>query len=433
MSLTMRDTPPAGVTILSFEIDVTGATLVSSSSSVPLITGEPIRVEVEHLQVEKAFLSTAPVAAGTYDSIAVSFANPEMTIFNNSGAAIGSCANGATCELHPTLSPASITFSGAPFPLTITANQPAGLLLDFNLNDSIQADLSVTPAISFTQLTTAPGGEDGEMEEIDDITGQITVVDTANNQITVQDSSSGQTFTAKVDSSTEIEDFERVGLANSFSSFQVGQIVEVDLMLMSDGTFTAKKVELKQPEGVNENQLDGQVVAIDSPTEFKMVLHDEALDDDGVEIGNILTVTLQDGATFQIDSDGIPLPTTVTFVSAADLLVGQNVQIRIPSGSTGTSVTTDQVTLHRSQITGKVTSPGGIIFTVGNLPAYFTNASPTITQIDVQTSPGTQFEGVTDAAGLNVGDSVSVRGLLFKTSANPLLVADSVYKRHPED
>ena len=204
-------------------------------------------------------------------------------------------------------------------------------------------------------------------------------------------------------------------------------------MLMSDGTFTAKEVELKQPEGVNENQLDGQVVAIDSSTEFKMVLHDEALDDDGVEIGNILTVTLQEGAAFQIDSDGIALPTTVTFLSAADLLVGQNLQIRIPSGSSGTAVTTDQLTLERSQITGKVTSPGGIIFTVGSLPAYFTNASPTITQIDVQTSSGTQFEDVTDAAGLNVGDTVSVRGLLFKTSANPLLAADSIYKRHPED
>lgn len=435
VSLTMRDTPPSGVTVLSFEISVTAATLNSSGGNVPLITGNPIRVEVEHLQVEKAFLNTTSVAAGTYAGITVTFANPEMTILNNSGAAIGSCANGAKCELTPTLSPVSVNYTGTPFPLTITSNQPVGLLLDFNLNDSIQSDLSVTPAISFSQLASSPGGEghEGEMEEIDDITGQINAVDSTNSTIIVQDNSSGQTFTAKVDGSTEIEDYDHIGLANSFSSFQVGQIVEVDLMLMSDGTFTARKVELKQPEGVEQNMLGGAVVAIDSTTEFQMVIHDEAKDEAEMEVGNIVTVTIESGATFQIDADGITLPSTVTFQSSADLLVGQNVQIRVPSGTMMTSATTDQVTLHRTQTTATVLVASGTNFTVSNLTSLFTSAVPPITQIDVQTSPQTEFEDITDATALKVGDMVSLRGLLFKTSANPLLVADTVSKRQPED
>jgi hypothetical protein len=374
------------------------------------------------------------VAAGTYDSVTLTFANPEMTNLNSSGAAIGSCANGAKCELQPAINPATVTYTGVPFPLTITANQPTGLLLDFNLNNSIQADLSVTPAVSFTQMAPPQhtgGSEDGQMEEIDDIVGQITVLDTTNNTVTLQDSSSGQSFIAKVDSNTEIEGFDHIGLANAFASFKTGQIVEVSLRLMSDGSFTAHKVELKVQEGMNQNQLDGAVVAIDSPTEFKMVMQDEALDEGGVQVGNILTVTLQSGATFLIDTDGLSLPSTVSFQSSADLLVGQNVQIRIPTSTTGTSVTTDQVTLHRSQVTATVLSTNGANFTVSNLNSLFTTATPPITQIDVQTSSQTMFEGVTNATALAAGDQVSMRGLLFMTTGNPLLVADTVDKRPP--
>ena len=97
------------------------------------------------------------------------------------------------------------------------------------------------------------------------------------------------------------------------------------------------------------------------------------------------------------------------------------------------SVTTDQVTLHRSQVTATVLSTNGANFTVSNLNSLFTTATPPITQIDVQTSSQTVFEGVADATGLAAGDRVSMRGLLFMTAGNPLLVADTVYKRQPGD
>lgn len=436
VSLVMGDNPPSGVTILSFRISVTGATLNSSGTQIQLIQGEGIEVEVEDLQVEKAFISTANAPAGTYDSITVTFANPKLTILNNSGAAIGNCASGAACKLTPALSPASVTDSSAPFPLTISANSPVGLLMDFNLNASIQSDLSITPTISFTQLA-AKQGEDGseneDFEEIDDIMGQFTALDATNSTITIMDNSSGQSFTAKVDSNTRIEGFEEIGLADSFSSFKIGQIVEVNLMLLADGTFRALKVELQQQEGLNEDELAGTVVAVDSPTEFKMVLEGEAPDDNPEQIGNTLTVTIQSGTTFQIDTDGMMLPAGLTFQSSADLLVGQHVQIRIPSGTVGSSVSTDQVTLHRSQVTATVMSTSVSTFTLNNLSSLFTSATPPITQIDVQTSPQTVFENVSDVTGLKAGDQVSVRGLLFKTAGTPLMVADAVTKRLPEN
>lgn len=117
VSLTLRDTPPAGVTILSFEIMLTGTVLQPGAVS---LLSKPIEVELTQLQIETAFLNTAKAAPGTYSSITATFANPELTILNNSGGAIGGCANGAVCELKPSLSPGSVTYSGPPFPLTLS-------------------------------------------------------------------------------------------------------------------------------------------------------------------------------------------------------------------------------------------------------------------------------------------------------------------------
>src|SRR5256885_16316700 len=98
VSVTMTDTPPAGVTVLSFELTVNGATL--NPGSIPLIY-TPVKVEVKRLETESAFLSTFAVPAGTYQSVTFNLTNPELTVLNQSGAAIGSCANNSVCQLKP--------------------------------------------------------------------------------------------------------------------------------------------------------------------------------------------------------------------------------------------------------------------------------------------------------------------------------------------
>jgi hypothetical protein len=67
-------------------------------------------------------------------------------------------------------------------------------------------------------------------------------------------------------------------------------------------------------------------------------------------------------------------------------------------------------------------------FSVDTLPALFTNAG--ISSIHVQTSSNTDFEGVSGIAALVDGNTVSLRGLLFKNGAlPPELVAKKVRKR----
>ena len=427
ISFNMSDAPPAGVTVLSFEVTVNSASLQSGVGSVSLLQA-PMEVEVKKLETETAFLNTSNVPPGTYNSISVSFSNPELTILNNSGSAIGSCANGSICELKPPIGTGTVNFSGSPFPITIMAGQSMGLLLDLDLNNSIQANLSINPAVSFTlRPATQPTGQ---LEEIEDIFGKVTGKDVANNQFTLE-VRGGQSLTIKVDGNTEFKDFDGMGMQNSFASLATGQAVEVDLRLMAGGMLLAKKVELEEEEE-NEEELEGTVVSVDlttTPPTFKMVVMDEVPDIPGLDVGNLVTVTVQNGAEFRIKEGDLTVSSSLFFATPADLMAGQNIQVRLRSGSSGMSVLTDRVRLRMSRFTAKVKSKSGDIFIVDNLPSLFTSANPPVNEIEVRTSAQTNFNNVGNVGALNVGNTVSLRGLLFKTAGDPVLVASKVRLR----
>ena len=437
VTLTMGDTPPAGVTILSFELTVNGAQLNphDPTHTAPQLLTKPVDIQVTSLEIEKAFLNTSNIPPDTYDSITVTFSNPEMTIMNTSGAPIAGCADGAVCKLEPAINPAMVTFSATPFPLMLGGNSQAGLLLDFNLNDSIQGDLTVNPVVSFTQLALLqPQNEqekepEQEMEEIDDVVGQITGVDASNNKFTLFLPRTGQSLAIQVNPDTQFEKFEEAGLQGDFSALAMGQIVEVDLELMTGGSMVAKKIELRQPANEVEEESEGTITSVDSATQFKMVVVENTEVNGLLQVGSEVTVTIQDGAQFSIDNDGLSVPSNLIFASAADLLVGQTVDVRALSGSTGTSAITDRVRLRKSQFTAQISAINGSDITVNSLPGLFTSANPPVTEIIVQTSAETNFEDVSGLIGLAVGNTISLRGLLFKTSGDPVLLADTVRLR----
>src|SRR6202140_3530749 len=102
--LAMTDTPPSNVSILSAEVTLTGATL--NPGNVSLFSGSTT-IELTRLQTDIAYLATTSnVNAGTYTTLALTFANPMLTIENDTGSAIVSgtttCAVGAICTIAPT-------------------------------------------------------------------------------------------------------------------------------------------------------------------------------------------------------------------------------------------------------------------------------------------------------------------------------------------
>jgi hypothetical protein len=204
--------------------------------------------------------------------------------------------------------------------------------------------------------------------------------------------------------------------------------------MMTAGSFLAKKIELE--DGVADDELEGVVFSVDSATQFKMVVVEELRDVTGVTVGDPITITLNSGTQFQVDTNGLTVPAGLlgAFTGATDtsqLISGQAVQVRKVTLTPGPPITvaTNRVRLRMTRFTGKVAgAPAPPNFNVNNLPALF---GPTPgTTILVQTSSRTRFEGgITGVSGLADSNNVSVRGLYFKSTPNNTAIADKVRKR----
>ena len=432
-TLSIGDTPPSGVAVLFFETMITAASLQPSDSTKPAVSvlANPVEVEFGHLQTDTALLSLANVPPDTYSSITVTFGSATLTIVNHSGAAISSCANNTVCELSPTFNPSTAMISTAPFPVTISENSVVGIRLDFNLNSSVQSDLSITPTVTIKHLTQRDDSdEDMEMEQVDELDGEVTNV--GSNQFTLTNERSGQSFTISVDSNTQYEDFGRSGCSASpadFTCIASNQILNVALSENGSGTMLAKRVEFE--ENANKIAIKGTITSVDSSTQFHMVVFNEEPASGGVSEGSPVVVTINSGAVFQIggeemdDDNGFSM-SGFSFASGADLLVGQDIQIRPGTVSTTggvTTIATDLVRLWPSQITGQVSAaPTNGMFSLTGLSPLFAGATPAVTTVNVQTLSGMDFMDFSGFDSLSQGSTVSVKGLLFNTPTTPTLL-----------
>ena len=439
MSLTIGDTPPNGVAVLFFEASITGVSLQSSdpmkTTPVPVMI-KPVEVEFGHLQTDTAFLSLTNVAPDTYQSMTLTFGSATMTIVNHSGGMIGTCAKDAVCELTPNFNPSMTTILGAPFPIKISQDSVVGIRLDFNVNSSVQAtDLSINPTVTIKKLTQRMRDEDEqEMEQDDEVDGLVT--DVGSNQFTLMNERSGQSFTIMVDSSTVFEDFDRAGCTANpadISCVKMGQVLDVDLSQNGMGTMLAKRVEFE--EDANKEAIKGTITSVDSATQFHMVVFNEEPAMSGISEGAEVAVTIEPNAMFQVGreemgEDGGFSFFGLSFASGADLMTGQDVQIRpgtVTSSGGATTVTTGLVRLWPSQITGTVgTVNSDGTFTLTGLSPLFTGAMPPITTIKVVTLSEMNFFDFPGSGSVMAGSAISVKGLLFNTTGTPTLVTRTV-------
>jgi hypothetical protein len=440
MTITIGDAPPAGVAVLFFEATITGASLQpsdSSKSAVPIVT-TPVEVEFGHLQTDTAFLNLANVPPDTYKSLSLTFGNASLTIINHSGAVVGGCTNNSVCQVSPAFKPSSAAVSGAPFPIALDADSVVGIRLDFDVNSSVQSDLSINPMVTVARLTHHHReDEQGEMEEVDDVGGQVT--DIGTNQFTLTNERTGQSFTIMVDGNTEFDDFDRAGCTanpQNFNCVMNGQIVEVNVGENGTGAMLAKQVDLE--EAARQEVIKGTITSVDTSTQFHMVVFNEEPGVSGVAEGSPVVVTVLPTATFSASSEEMGEDNGFTvsglnFAGSGDLLVGQDVQIRpqmVSSSGGVTTITTDRIRLRPSQISGQIgaiNSDG--TFTLKNLSPLFTGAAPAITSIKVFLVTEMDFEDGSGLGALAEGNNVSVKGFLFKTTGTPTLLAKAVRKQ----
>jgi hypothetical protein len=429
----MTDTPPANVTILSAQVTLTGATL--NPGNVPLLSGATT-LELTRLQTDVAYLGTTLVKAGSYTSLTLTFANPSLTIENDTGSAIVSggttCSVGSICQIPPTtIANLSTTITLPTFTVSKTAG--AGLLVDVNLNAMLSASLGADFKNGTTVSTFTPGGF-GAPVVAEDVVGQVTLIDMTHNTFSLQNGVG--VFSVAVNSFTAFPNIP-IGTCptSSISCVKIGQILSVDIGIGSDGAAFARTVLLEDADA-SDAEVEGIVTALNPPSQFTIVVLSETAAITGLTVGSSSTVHYTTGATgatpFDADfvqADGIPVPTAFQFNTAAELMVGQQVQVRRnPNLSSLTSINADRVRLRSSRVTGTIPSPPGApFFQLGSLSSLFRFSSPPVTQIQVQTSPPTIFAGTAISFNtLAINKSVSVRGPLFPTSGNPTLVASKV-------
>jgi hypothetical protein len=427
ISLTIHDSPPLGITILSLQVTIKTAMLQPGNVSITL----PETAELTQLQSDTTILSSLQIPAGTYTSLVLDIENPSMTFINNTGGPITplpgqTCAINAVCQITPTVTNGNtVTFSTAPvFPLVLAPNAEAGLELDFDLADLVQSNFSLnffnTGALSLTQLASVQGA--AEIRRLRHVLGTVKLVQANFFSFTTP---TGVLMGINTDGNTTFS-FGAGCLANNFGCVKANQVLEVDISLEGNGTLLAKEVDLEAD--VNVEEISGVVVVLGAgspPTSFQMFAH-QASPAASVVVGSLLTITIGAPTTFTVDNHSFVLPAGLTFTGAASLLVGQE----LLAGVTITlvpnpGITTSSIALRRSQVTALVSSApavGGTSFVLNPLPSLFQTALPTnITSLKVETTAQTNFENLNpnSIAGVTLGENVSVGGFLFNTQPAP--------------
>jgi hypothetical protein len=443
LTISMFDTPPAGVDLLSFTLPIAGISLTpSSGSSVPITTVSS--VEATRLQTDSAMIAVATsVPAGTYTSLSVTLGPTSATsnvFINTSGSTItfsgGSCASGAVCNMPA----GAIATISLPISLTLTANQSQWMGLNLDLKKAISTNGGLS--VDFTQtgvLTTVTSARTGlptnAMDTIEDFIGKVTALSTGS--ITVKSDISGQSITATLTTDTEYDTPVTPSTAYSncttaSSCIQVGSTVSLDATLNSGGVLTATELDVLDATAVDE--VEGVIYPTSTVGVYGLILADK-ISASGNAVLASTTTTYGTGifldvtsASYFVDTKTLTGLFTPVGFPGTGLLAGQVVRAKVSnvaSTSNGITATASNVLLRFSRITGTVTTVAGTNFNI-TPPSYVSALNPTLPASPLAyTFSGTAFDGITGTGDSNFGNSAtaSIRTLLLNNTAPTFAVA----------
>ena len=391
--LAMTDTPPSNVTILSAEVTLTGATL--APGNVSLFSGSTT-VELTRLQTDIAYIATAAnIPAGNYTSVTLTFANPSLTIENDSASTIAGCAVGSICPVVPTATSLSTTVPLTSF--SIASSSTAGLLIDINMENLLSASLGEDFSAGTTVTPFTPGGIGAPPVGAEDVVGHVGNINATSKTFTLTNATA--TYSLKVDNTSTFFQFPITGTcpAPGFACLQDNQILSVDIGIKSDGSILARNLLFEDADS-SDVEVEGIVTSTNAASQqFNMVVLTISSSGTGLVIGGQATVQYSTSlpTPFDIDFqhiDNLQLSTSSfssSFTGPADLVAGQQVSVRRNSSSTSTLVA-DRVRLRSSRITATVQSVGAPNIILGNLPSlFFGHGGVTLIQAQTSITPPT--------------------------------------------
>jgi hypothetical protein len=428
VNLVVQDTPATGITVLSFQLQIASAMLQPGNVS---LLPRPVTVDLAQLVTDTSFLASQVVDSGTYTSLTMTYQNPQITLMNSSSAPlvtpVGTCAVGQVCTFVPRLNNASVTISSGIFPVTVTANSTTGFNLDLSITDLLQSDLSLTFAggqsVNLSLLFTLASLTD-QQGQIDAVLATVKSVN--GTQATIQ-TALGDSLTIDLNSSTSYSYPSAVCSAASSSCLTAGQIVDLNLSLLGNGSLVAQSVTYADASGGAAAR--GTILATpgSGADSFQILLHTTIAGSTAATGGTVATIDPASGATFTVPLSGYPTVNGGSFASTGDLVAGQEVLLQLAAGSSSTTYNSARIYLEPSQTVGTVQSvnSGANSFALNGLTGLWTASRPVVSQIDCQTGSDTQYENPSSSslAALSPGTAVGVKGLVFNTgtSGSPAL------------
>jgi hypothetical protein len=423
VNLVVADTPATGLTVLSFQIQITGAVLQPGSVSV---LAKPVTVDLAQLASDTAFLASTVIGSATYTSLDLTVANPQLTILNDTGATLSvsgqSCAPGATCTFTPALNTATVTISSGVFPLTLTASSTTGLNLDLSIPDLLQSDLSITLADGSSVNLSLLSGNSATAQQatIEDVFGTVTAINGTQVNITT---AFGDSLVLTANGSTTYSFPVSVCSPASASCLAAGQVVTTDLKLLGDGTLGVNSLSYVGSSG--SPWVKALVLGTDTSgsTPSAQLLIQRQINSPSLSAGQFATAALPAGTSYAVGVASYPQTSAAIFADATSLIPGQELILSVGSDlvtGSAASFNTGTVYLEPSQILGTVVSvdSADASLVIDGLSGLFADQRPVVQQMEVQTDSSTALVGFGSLSAVNALQLVAAKGpLLYDTSA----------------
>lgn len=427
MFVNATDAPLSSV--VSFQVDITGMTVSDGVNAPVSVLNGTQTVDFAKLNGLHTMLDINTIPAGTYTTVNVTLANPQIAYLNVTSPQTNPPTHPAVVTLNATTTPAAsltqssvaVTLANA---LTVNNGDIVGLSFDFDLKDSIQVDTNgqftgvVNPTVKLKAVT--PSDADAYIDEF--VAGVVSVNATGNSF--VMQGPFGHQFTVNVNDQTEWEGSESIG------DLTTSSIVEVSGTLdRTSKAFLADTVAIVSQDKVFAG---GLITYVDPPTgtatDLDLYVRATLPSGTGFQTGAISNIQLTGNEKYFIYWWHNKF---TNFLFNSGLLVpGQRISVAGPS-SNGT-VTINRVVLRHEGHSGAwvvgSTNVGAntFQFNVNGLAGVLFDGPVTVYCTAFTTFRG-GLTGLGDLSG-NVALNVRVVGVVLKDpiSGQPVFVARSV-------
>ncbi len=420
--------------VVSFKAVISGISVSEDGGMPQTITTGSQTVDFAKLNGLHTLLDFNMIPPGTYDTVTVALASPEIDYLNVTNPQTNPPTRPTISSLTPTTTPpatlstSTVTISLSS-PLVVNAGDVIGLGLDFDIRKSLAVDANgqITGAVNPMMNVKAITPSDADAY-IDEFIAGVTTINASGNSFTIQ-GPHGRAFTVDVNDQTEWEGSETINDLTTSSIVCISGTLD-----RTAGTFDADTVAILSQDKFFAG---GLITYVDPPVntaqDFDLYVRDVLPANTGFNSGQISTIDLTGNEKYFVywmHNVFVNARWSNIFFNSALLVPGQRVTIGGPF--TNGAVTVKRVVLRHEGHTGTLVAGSVNVgastfqFNSNGLAGVLFNGPVT-----VYVTPFTRFlGGLTSLQDLtsNPTNTLRVVGVVLKDpiSSQPVFVARSV-------